>query len=142
MATNTNHTLQVYIVSAEQEIFSGLAQLLTVNGDLGQLGLTPGHTPLLTCVKPGELRILQPKNVVEVFYISGGILEVQSSTVTILADTVVRAAELDEAAAMKAKERAEQSLIGKRSTIEYANALAELARATAQLRVIRNNKTR
>lgn len=135
---SNSKTLQVYIVSAEKQIYAGLAQMVNVSGEMGELGLAPGHSPLLTCIKPGGVRVQEPGKKEEIFYVSGGILEVQSSTVTILADTVVRAADIDETAAIEAKDRAEKALADRKSEVEYASALIELARAMAQLRAIKD----
>ena len=140
--TNINNTLQVYIVSAERQIYAGTADFLCVSGELGELGLAPGHSPLLTCIKPGGIRVHEPGKEPEVYYVSGGILEVQSSTVTVLADTVVRADDIDEAAAIEAKDRAEQALADRKSDVEYAAALVELARASAQLRALKDLRKR
>lgn len=137
-----NKTLKVYIVSAEKQIYAGLAQMVNVSGEMGELGLAPGHSPLLTCIKPGGVRVQAPGEKEEIFYVSGGILEVQSSTVTILADTVVRAADIDETAAIEAKDRAEKALADRNSEVEYASALIELARAMAQLRAIKDLRKR
>ena len=137
-----NNTLQVYIVSAEKQMYAGLAQMVNISGEMGELGLAPGHSPLITCIKPGGVRVREPGKEEEFFYISGGILEVQSSTVTVLADTVVRAADIDETAAIEAKDRAEKALADRKSEVEYANALIELARATAQLRAIKDLRKR
>ena len=135
---STNKTLGVSVISAEAEIFSGIASMLYISGEIGELGVAPGHSPLLTYVKPGEMRIINPEGNSEIFYISGGLLEVQPYTVTVLADTVLRAADIDEVAATAAKDRAENILINKQSEIEYATALIELAQATAQLKAIQN----
>ena len=140
--TNINNTLQVHIVSAEKQIYSGLASFVNVSGEMGELGLAPGHSPLLTCIKPGGIRVETSEAKEHIFYISGGILEVQSSTVTVLADTVLRAADIDEAAAIEAKDRAEKTLAARKSEVEYAHALIELARATAQLRAIADLRKR
>lgn len=129
-------TFHLNIVSAEAQIFSGLAEMVVVNGKLGELGIYPGHTQLLTSLKPGVVRVQKQGGEEEVFYISGGILEVQPEIVSILADTAVRALDLDEVAAMAAKEKAEKLLESKTSEIEYSKALAELAEASAQLKAI------
>jgi F-type H+-transporting ATPase subunit epsilon len=137
-------TMQVDIVSAEAQIFSGVAEHLVVTGILGELGIWPGHAPLLTILKPGQIRIIKQGHEEEIFYIKGGILEVQPHIVTLLADTIVRAADLDEAAALEAKERAElllqkrtESRAGRQDDIDYAKAAAELAEAIAQIETIR-----
>lgn len=129
-------TVHVDIVSAEAAIFSGLAERIVANGAIGELGIYPFHTPLLTSLKPGSLRVVKDDGNEEIFYISGGILEVQPHVITILADTAVRADELDEAAALEAKERAEQILNDKQAELDYAKATAELAQAMAQLHAI------
>lgn len=129
-------TMQIEIVSAEISIFSGQATHVVVTGLLGELGIYPGHTQLLTALKPGPVRIVKPDGEDEILYISGGILEVQPQLVSILADTAVRAADLDELAALEAKEHAERVLSDKQADIDYAKATAELAQAVAQLQVI------
>ncbi|MDX9739553.1 MAG: F0F1 ATP synthase subunit epsilon [Gammaproteobacteria bacterium] len=129
-------TMHVDIVSAEEEIFSGAAEMVFASGVMGELGILPRHTPLLTKLRPGEVRIRTPEGEELFYYISGGMLEVQPHVVTVLADTAVRAKDLDEAAALAAKERAEQDLKDKVSEFEYAKAQAQLAEAVAQLRAI------
>ncbi|MEN9450733.1 MAG: synthase epsilon chain [Pseudomonadota bacterium] len=129
-------TMQIEIVSAEVSIFSGEATHIIVTGLLGELGIYPGHTQLLTALKPGPVRIIKPDGEDEILYISGGILEVQPQLVSILADTAIRAADLDELAALAAKEHAERILSDKQADIDYAKATAELAQAVAQLQVI------
>lgn len=128
--------MHVNIVSAETKIFSGLAEMLVVSGESGELGILPGHTPLLTSLKPGVIRLISQGGQEEVFYVSGGILEVQPDIVTVLAQTAARASDLDEMAAQHAKERAEKVLAKKTAEIEYSSALSELAEAAAQLRAI------
>lgn len=130
-------TLHLDIVSAEAEIFSGLAEQVAVTGSEGELGIMPGHTPLLTSLPPGQVSITTQNGSEEVYYISGGFLEVQPYTTTVLADTVVRAADIDEAAAIDAQKRAQSALEGQTSEIEYAKALSELAESIAQLQAIR-----
>ena len=129
-------TMPIEIVSAEDAIFSGEATHLVAIGLLGELGIYPGHTQLLTALKPGPVRIIKPDGEDEILYISGGILEVQPQLVSILADTAIRAADLDELAALEAKEHAERKLSDKQADIDYAKATAELAQAVAQLQVI------
>lgn len=129
-------TMQIEIVSAEVSIFSGEAMHIVVTGSLGELGIYPGHTQLLTALKPGPVRIVKPDGEDEILYISGGILEVQPQYVSILADTAIRATDLDELAALEAKEHAERVLSDKQADIDYAKATAELAQAVAQLQVI------
>jgi F-type H+-transporting ATPase subunit epsilon len=129
-------TVHLDIVSAEAQLFSGLVEMIVANGAIGELGIMPGHTPLLTSLKPGIIRFVKQGGEEEVFYISGGILEVQPEVVTVLADTAVRATDLDEVAAREAQERAAKILESKVAKLEYSKALAELAEATAQLRAI------
>lgn len=129
-------TVHLDIVSAEAQLFSGLVEMVVANGAIGELGIMPGHTPLLTSLKPGLIRFVKQGGEEEVFYISGGILEVQPDAVTVLADVATRAADLDEAAAREAQERAAKILESKVAKLEYSKALAELAEATAQLRAI------
>ena len=133
-------TMHVHIVSAEAQIFSGLAKFVSATGLLGELGIYPQHTALLTGLKRGHVRVVKSEAEEEVFYVEGGILEVQPSKVTVLADSVIRAAALDEAAALAVKERAEQLLKDRRTEIDYAAASAELAQAIAQLQAIRKLK--
>lgn len=125
------------IVSAEAEIFSGLAEMIFATGTVGELGIAPGHAPLLTALKPGQIRVIRQGGAEEVFYISGGMLEVQPNLVTVLADTAVRATDLDEAAAIAAKEKAEKALAMRGSEFDYSRALTELAEAAAQIQAIR-----
>lgn len=128
-------TVHVDIVSAEGEIFSGMAEMVYAHGVMGELGIAPRHTPLVTRLKPGEVRV-ENRGEMQHFYVSGGILEVQPHVVTVLADTAIRAHDLDEAAAEEAKRRAEEALAGQQADFEYAKAQAELAEAVAQLRAI------
>ena len=129
-------TMKLDIVSAEASIFSGTVKLLTVTGSMGELGIHPGHTALLTSLKPGQITAIFEDGREEVFYISGGMLEIQPGTATVLADTALRAGDLDEAAALAVKEDAERKLAEQKSGIEYTRALSELAEAAAQLRTI------
>lgn len=129
-------TTHVDIVSAEREIFSGIAEMIVATGELGEVGIVAGHAPFLTLLKPGEIRLTLPGGKSEIYYVSGGMLEVQPDCVTILADAVERADHLDEAAALAAKARAEQMLLSKKSDIDYTVATGELARAVAQIRAI------
>lgn len=129
-------TMHLTIVSAEAAIFSGLAEMVVASGEGGELGILPGHTPLITSLKPGLIRAVLQGGTEEVFYVKGGVLEVQPDLVTVLADTAVRASDLDEAAALEAKERAEKIISEKKAEIEYSEALSELAEAAAQLRAI------
>ncbi len=130
-------TVHVDVVSAEEQIFSGLAEVVVVPGEMGELGIYPGHTALMTRIKPGSVRIKRPdQEKEELVYVSGGMLEVQPSVVTILADTAIRGHDLDEARAMEAKQAAEEALKNRTADIDYAQAQAELAEAIAQLRAI------
>jgi F-type H+-transporting ATPase subunit epsilon len=124
------------IVSAEASIFQGKVQHLSVTGSMGELGIHPGHTALLTSLKPGQIFAVLEDGKEEIFYMSGGMLEVQPQSVTILADTANRASDLDEAAANAAKARAEKLLNEHKSGVEYSKALVELAESMAQLRAI------
>lgn len=130
-------TLHVDIVSAEAEIYSGTATMVFAPAEMGEVGITPRHTPLLTRLKPGEMRLLGQGGETQSFFVSGGMLEVQPHVVTVLADTAIRARDLDEAHALEAKERAEKLLADKSADIDYAKAQAELAESMAQLAVIR-----
>ena len=128
-------TIHVDIVSAEGEIFAGEAEMVFVPAKEGELGITPRHAPLLTLLKAGEVRVKTAQGEQSVF-VGGGALEIQPNSVTILADTAIRAADLDEAAALAAKQRAEEALAGKVDKMEVAEARAELARLAEQLRII------
>ena len=132
----TTVTLRLDIVSAEKEIFTGEAEMVLLEGELGELGITPGHAPLLTSLKPGNIRVIFADKHEEVFYVSGGMLEVQPFIVTVLADTALRAADIDEAAALQAKERAEKALGDNMADIDLAAASVELAEAIAQIRAV------
>lgn len=129
-------TVHLDIVSAEQQIFSGLAEKVIMVGALGELGILPGHVALLTPIKAGPVRVTKQGGKEEVFYISGGTLEVQPDSITILADTVVRANDLDEAKALEAKKNAARLLANKKANVDITTALIQLAQATAQLRAI------
>jgi len=129
-------TMHVNIVSAEQEIFSGTAEQVIAPAKMGEVGIYPRHTQLLTQLKPGEVRVVKQGGEEEFYFVSGGILEVQPHVVTVLADTALRARDLDEAKAMEAKSRAEQALKDRQSDVDYATAEAELAEAIAQLQTI------
>jgi F-type H+-transporting ATPase subunit epsilon len=130
-------TIHVDIVSAEAEIFSGEAEMVFAPAVEGEIGVAPRHTPLLTFLKPGEVRVRHPGGEEEAFYVSGGMLEIQPHVVTVLSDTAMRAHDLDEAAALEAKERAERMLVDRQADIDEAKARAELAQAAAQLQAIR-----
>ena len=130
-------TVHVDVVSAEEQIFSGLAEVVVVPGEMGELGIYPRHTALMTRIKPGAVRIKRPdQEEEELIYVSGGMLEVQPNVVTVLADTAIRGADLDEARALEAKQAAEEAIKNRVSDIDYAAAQAELAEAIAQLRAI------
>ena len=130
-------TVHVDVVSAEEQIYSGLAEVVVVPGEMGELGIYPRHTALMTRIKPGAVRIKVPdQEQEELIYVSGGMLEVQPNVVTILADTAIRGADLDEARALEAKQSAEEAMRNRVSDIDYAKAQAELAEAIAQLRAI------
>lgn len=133
-------TVQLDIVSAENSIFTGLVANLQVTGSEGELGIMPGHAPLLTYIKPGMARIVKQDGKEEVFYLSGGILEVQPFSVSVLADVVLRADEIDEKAAGEAKRRAESAMADAGADFNYAAAAIELAQAVAQLRVVETIK--
>ncbi len=124
------------VVSAEESLFSGAIESLQITGSEGELGIMPGHAPLLTSLKPGMARIVKKGGDEEVIYLSGGMLEVQPNNVTVLADVAIRGGDLDEQAAEEAKQRAEEQLNAHGDDVNYAEAAAELARAVAQLRVI------
>ena len=130
-------TLHVNIVSAEQAIFSGEAEMVVAPGETGELGILPGHTPLLTRIRPGTVKIkLAGQDKEEIIYVSGGILEVQPKALTILADTSIRAHDLDEAKVMEAKRQAEEALANRASGQDRALVVAELAQLAAQLQAI------
>jgi len=131
-------TIHVDIVSAEAEIFSGTANMVFAPAEMGELGIAPRHTPLLTRLKAGEVRVQMEGKEEQFFYVSGGMLEIQPHVVTVLADTAMRAADLDEAAALRVKERAEKAMADKQSDFDYARAQAELAEAVAQLRTLQH----
>ncbi|HEX8980236.1 MAG TPA: F0F1 ATP synthase subunit epsilon [Parasulfuritortus sp.] len=130
-------TLHLDIVSAEAAIYSGLAEFVVVPAEMGEVGIYPRHAPLLTRIKPGSVRIKAPdRDEVDLIYVSGGILEVQPGIVTILSDTAIRGADLDEARAIEAKKQAEEAMTNRTGAMEYAQAQAELAQAVAQLAAI------
>src|SRR3954469_25909178 len=130
------NTVHVDIVSAEGEIFSGAASMVFVPGSQGELGIAPKHAPLLTLLKPGEVRVQTPDGQEQQFFVGGGALEIQPDKVTVLADTALRARDLDEAAALAAKQRAEDTLRGATDKIEQAEALKEIVRMTEQVKMI------
>jgi len=129
-------TIHVDIVSAEREIFSGLAEMVFAPAELGEVGISPRHAPLITKLNPGEVRVKVSDTESYPFYISGGLLEVQPHLVTILADTAIRAKDIDEAAALDAKAKAEEALADKSGKIDYATAQSQLAQAVMQLRTL------
>ena len=130
-------TLHVDIVSAEAEIFSGTATMVFAPAEMGEVGIAPRHAPLVTRLKPGEVRVQTQQGDELSFFVSGGMLEVQPHVITVLADTAIRADDLDEAQAMEAKERAEKMLTDKSAELDYAKAQAELAQSIAQLAAIK-----
>jgi F-type H+-transporting ATPase subunit epsilon len=129
-------TIHVDIVSAEGEIFSGPAEMVFAPASQGEIGIAPRHAPLLTLMKAGEVRVQTPEGGEQFFFVGGGALEIQPRKVTVLADTALRAKDMDEAAAVAAKQRAEEALRNKADAISQAEALAELTRAAAQLKLI------
>ena len=131
------HTIHVDVVSAEELIFSGEAEFVALPGEAGELGIYPKHTPLITRIKPGAVRIkVAGRDEEEFVFVAGGILEVQPNGVTVLADTAIRGHDLDEAKALAAKKQAEEMMVNKEAKIDYAAAQAELATAIAQLAAI------
>ena len=135
-------TIHCDVVSAEQEIFSGRVTMVVATGTMGELGIMPGHAPLLTGIKPGPVRLLTEDGSEETIFASGGFLEVQPGVVTILADTAARADDLDEVAAQQAMAEAEAAMANQSAQFEYSLAAAQLAEAAAQLRVLRMRKGR
>jgi F-type H+-transporting ATPase subunit epsilon len=135
-------TLHVDIVSAEAEIFSGTAERVFAPGVMGELGILPRHAPLLTTLRPGEVRVELPGGEEQLFYVSSGMLEIQPHVVTILSDTALRAHDLDETKALEAKRAAEEAMKNKTGAMEIAKAQAELAEAVAQLETIKRLRKR
>ena len=129
-------TIHVDVVSAEESIFSGLAEFVALPGAAGELGILPGHMPLMTRIKPGAVRIKLPGDKEELIFVAGGILEVQPGLVTVLADTAIRGNDLDQAKALEAKKLAEEAMSNRGSALDYARAQAELSEAVAQLAAI------
>ncbi|OGT06313.1 MAG: F0F1 ATP synthase subunit epsilon [Gammaproteobacteria bacterium GWE2_37_16] len=125
------------IVSLEKQIFSGLVEMVVANGAHGELGVLPGHAALLTPLRPGTVRIIKQGGKEELYYTSGGTLEVQPDVITILADTVVRASDLDEAKAIEVRENAERLLVSKKDNLDFSQALLQLAQAAAQLKTLK-----
>jgi F-type H+-transporting ATPase subunit epsilon len=135
-------TVHVDIVSAEAEIFSGLAEMVFAPAVMGEVGVLPGHAPLVTSLKPGEIRVRLPGGEEQSFFVSSGMLEIQPHVITVLSDTAQRASDLDEASALEAKERAERMLADRQADFDEAQARAELAQAAAQLQAIRRLRQR
>ncbi len=136
------NTMLCNVVSAENALFSGEVQLVVASGELGDLGITPGHTPLITKLNPGPVRLELQNGDSELFFVSGGFLEVIPSQVTILADTAERAEDLDEATAQRAKDEAQRSIGDNKSEFDYSRAAIELADAAGRLRVIEQLRKR
>jgi len=130
-------TIHVDIVSAETEIYSGVAEVVVAPAKMGEVGIHPRHSPMISPLKPGDVEIHKPGGEVEHIYVSGGILEVQPHVVTVLSDTAVRAADIDEAAVLEAKKRAEEALANQQSEMDIAEAQAQLAQVAAQLELIK-----
>ncbi|MEM8661409.1 MAG: F0F1 ATP synthase subunit epsilon [Pseudomonadota bacterium] len=135
-------TIHCDIVSAEEEIFSGLIEMLVANGDVGELGVTYGHAPLLTALKPGPVRVVTQNGEEHLYYVSGGFLEVQPGIVSVLADTALRAADVDEAAMENARKEAEHALANQTGDFDYGRASSQLAEAAAQLATLRKMRNR
>ena len=133
-------TMYVEIVSAEAGIFSGRARMLFAPAVMGEVGVLPHHTPLLTKIKPGEVRVINEEGEEEYFYVSGGMLEILPQGVTVLADTALRAHDIDEAAALATKERAEKALADRKDDVDYATLEGELLQAIAQIQTIKKIK--
>ena len=129
-------TIRCDIVSAEEEIYSGPVSMVVATGEMGELGIAPKHAPLITRLKAGQVRVILPNGEEQLFYVSGGILEVQPQVVTVLTDTAIRGKDIDEAAAKKAKEEAERILANRSEAMEVAEAQAQLAQAIAQLQAL------
>ncbi len=137
------NTIQVEVVSAEESIFSGAAEFVVLPGEVGELGVYPNHTPLITRIKAGAVRIRVPgENRDELIFVAGGILEVQPNMVTVLADTAIRGNDLDEARANEARRAAEEALTNAKSKMDLARAHSELAAVTAQIQTIRRYRSR
>ncbi|MCC2972956.1 F0F1 ATP synthase subunit epsilon [Massilia sp. IC2-476] len=136
------NTIQVDVVSAEEQIFSGQAEFVALPGESGELGIYPRHTPLITRIRPGAVRIQVAGGGEEFVFVAGGILEVQPNGVTVLADTAIRGGDLDEAKALEAKKQAEELMLNKESKIDYAKAQAEMAAAIAQLAAIQKLRSK
>jgi F-type H+-transporting ATPase subunit epsilon len=136
-------SIHVDVVSAEESIFSGLAEFVVLPGEAGELGILPGHVPLMTRIRPGAVRLkIQGQEREELIFVAGGLLEVQPNLVTVLADTAIRGADLDEAKALEAKKKAEELVSTRGSEVEYAKAQAELASAVAQLAALQKLRSK
>lgn len=136
-------TVHVDVVSAEEQIFSGLAEFVALPGEAGELGILPGHMPLMTRIKPGAVRLKLPNQTEEeLIFVAGGLLEVQPGLVTVLADTAIRGKDLDEAKALEAKRKAEDAMVNQAARLDYAKAQAELIEAIAQLAAIQRLRKR
>ncbi|MBI2223447.1 MAG: F0F1 ATP synthase subunit epsilon [Betaproteobacteria bacterium] len=132
------NTIHIDVVSAEESIFSGEAEFVVLPGEMGELGIYPRHTPLITRIKPGSVRIkVAGQAEEELVFVAGGVLEVQPGMITVLADTAIRGHDLDEAKALAAQQRAQETMQNRTSQLEYAKAVAELAEASAQIAAIR-----
>lgn len=129
-------TMQCYIVSAEEEIYSGRVAMLSATGTIGELGILPGHAPLLTGIRPGPVKLRDESGEEDVFFASGGYLEIQPGIVTVLADTALRADDIDEAAAIEARQEAERALSEAAAELDYGRVEAQLAAASAQQRTL------
>jgi F-type H+-transporting ATPase subunit epsilon len=136
------NTIKVDIVSAEEEVWSGEGTMVFAPAEMGEMGIAPNHSPLLTRLKPGEIRVQQESGEEQFFFISGGILEVQGHVVTVLSDTALRAADLDESVALEAQKRAEQAMSDRNTDMDFAKAKAELIQAVAQLRAIQKLRSK
>ena len=130
-------SVQCVIVSADEALFSGTVSMVIATGSLGEMGITPGHTPLLSDLNPGPVRLVMNDGEEEIYYLSGGYIEVQPTSISILADSAVRAADIDEASATAAVKSAEQRIVDQSSDIDFSKAAAMLAEATAQLRTVK-----
>ncbi|MBK7023300.1 MAG: F0F1 ATP synthase subunit epsilon [Sulfuritalea sp.] len=129
-------TIHVDVVSAEESIFSGLAEFVVLPGEAGELGIMPGHMPLMTRIKPGAVRIKRQDGSEELIFVASGLLEVQPGLITVLADTAIRGHDLDEARALESRKAAQEAMANRASTMDYGRAQAELAEAAAQLAAI------
>ena len=129
-------TIHVDVVSAEESIFSGLAEFVVLPGEAGELGILPGHMPLMTRIKPGAVRIKRQDGSEELIFVASGLLEVQPGLITVLADTAIRGHDLDEARALESRKAAQEAMANRASTMDYGRAQAELAEAAAQLAAI------